>query len=417
MKKLLLTGTLFLAGFIISAQPLTGLVAYWPMNGNFTDNGPNNIATTNTGTTSTTNFVGTANTAMLFSNPTATVVQYATPAINAALNFTGDFSLDFSVFLPSLPHTAGFFDNCINYGGYGGWFWNPSGFIQLQFNFKNNSLASVGNGTFVLNTWYHICCLRSAGTLKLYVNGTLNNSVAEGPTAPVYNYNPRIGSMWFATGVPPLYNGLNGKLDEMRIYNRALTPAEISSLWQISLPVKLTGFTALKRNNDVALQWQTATEQNSSHFNVQRSTDAVNFDNAGTIKAAGNSSILQNYQYIDKNVQANGTIFYRLDMIDKDGAHSYSQVIAIHFNKEAVKILVSPNPATDFIQVQTNADISGTAVFSIHDLSGKEWMKKDLRLQPGTNSNSFFIGSLTAGTYILRLNNGNETYVKQFVKQ
>jgi hypothetical protein len=78
------------------------------------------------------------------------------------------------------------------------------------------------------------------------------------------------------------------------------------------------------------LQWQTATEQNTREFIIERSTDGKNYDRIGSVPAAGNSNSLLDYTYTDPQPQPN-TNFYRLKQVDLDGNFTYSSVRAIGF--------------------------------------------------------------------------------------
>lgn len=122
MKKFL--PTLLAALFIYTAafaQPTAGLMAYWRMDGNYVDAGPNFINGTNSGSTATANNKAVANAAMAYANPAAAVVQYATHPVNANLSFgiNQDFTIDFSMLTTSQPHAGGIYDNNLNYGGPG----------------------------------------------------------------------------------------------------------------------------------------------------------------------------------------------------------------------------------------------------------------------------------------------------------
>jgi hypothetical protein len=63
------------------------------------------------------------------------------------------------------------------------------------------------------------------------------------------------------------------------------------------LPVKLVSFTAmLSSNKKVDLEWVTASEINTSHFVIERSTDGSTFSDAGTVFAFGNTTEQKNYE-------------------------------------------------------------------------------------------------------------------------
>ncbi len=402
---------------LVVAQPTTlGLVGYWPMDGNFNDAGPYAIHGSNFGATPTTNYGAQPNKAMQFLNPSptsTTVVQWGTIPINSNLNFTGtqDFTIVFYMFANSpFVHTGGFYDNNLNYAGPGIWFWNnPT--TRVQFNYKNASISSLG--TFPLGQWVHIAAVRESGTLKLYINGMLNNTGSEGAQPPVYSYPARLGTMFYQTF--PHYNGLNGKMDELRIYNRALTAIEILYV----LPVQLTSFTAVNNNNQVKLQWQTQFEQNSKHYIVQRSTDGVNFTDVETISAAGNSAVPLTYSYIDvlpATLQNKRVVYYRLQSVDMDGHFFNSQVVAVQLDKKEVQLLVFPNPVQDLLQVQTSG-LTGQATLSITNAVGSQIYIRDVLLQPGSNSMPVNLAQFNNGVYYIKLTNGENNFTKQFVKE
>ena len=421
MKQILFSTVIIFSFILTQAQPVNGLVAYWRLDGNFTDAGPNFINGSNFGATATSNYASASNTAMLFLNPSTTVPQYAT-ASGSLLNFgdAQDFSVDFSVYANApFVHNGGFFDNCLNYGGYGIWFWNANGFPQIQFNFKNGSVGTT-NGAFPTGVWKHVCAVRSGTNLKIYINGVLNVTGTTGGVIPAYPGAARFGSMYFGGYTPPQYNGFNGKLDEFRIYNRALTSAEIIVLASTILPVKLTSFTAVNNNNNIILQWRTEYEQNSSHYNLQRSTDGINFTNVARVNAAGNSNIPLTYSHSDLlplMLQNMPTIFYRLQSVDIDGRFSNSQVVAVHLNKKDIQLFVFPNPTKDVLQVQTGNGPAGNATLVITDAVGRQLYKKDIVLQQGSNSIPANISLFGSGIYNVRLINGGEIFVKQFIKE
>ena len=421
MKHLLYTVAIITFFSVLAkAQPTAGLVAYWPMNGNFNDAGPNGIHGTNSGATSTTNTAGTANAAMAFSNPGSTVIQYGSHPINANLNFgvAQDFSICFSVFANSpFLHTGGFYDNNLNYSGPGVWFWNSGGFPQVQFNFRNGSVGTT-NGAFPIGVWNKICCVREGTALRIYINGVLNVTGTAGASTPVYNYVGKFGTMFFNGMTPPNYNGFNGKLDDFRIYNRTLTQAEITTI--ATLPIKLTSFTAAKNNADILLQWQTVYEQNSDHFNIQRSTDGNNFSNIGTVKAKGNSSVATNYQFTDntvKNLVSAAIVFYRLESVDIDGKKDNSAIVSVKLNTDKKELMVLENPVRNDLRLQFVATTKENAAIIITDAAGRQVLTKQTHVNIGMVSTVVPVNLLTAGRYYVTVVSGTYKQTRSFIKQ
>jgi Concanavalin A-like lectin/glucanases superfamily/Secretion system C-terminal sorting domain len=420
MKSVLLTMLAVVSLFAVTAQPTAGLMAYWRMDGNYVDAGPNFINGTNFASTATSNNKNVANKAMAYANPSSTVPQYATHPVNANLSFgtNQDFTIDFSVLTSSQPHAGGIYDNNLNYGGPGVFMWNSNGFQQLIFNFKNAS-ALTTNGALPLNVWKHVACVRAAAVTRIYVNGVLNVTSAPGTTAPVYSFPARFGTMFFNGFAPPEYNGHNGKIDEFRIYNRALTAIEILQLSSVALPVKLTSFIAVNNNNNIKLQWQTQYEQDSKHYIIQRSADGVNFTDIDKVNAAGNSDIPLTYNYTDvlpATLQTVSTVFYRLQSVGIDGEASNSQIVAVDLKKKGVELLLFPNPVKNILQVQTNG-ITGQATLSITDANGRQVYVRDIKLEQGSNSMPVNISQFSSGVYYVTLSNGRDNFVKQIAKE
>lgn len=96
-----------------------------------------------------------------------------------------------------------------------------------------------------------------------------------------------------------------------------------------TLPVELVDFNGEPKNNEVYLNWQTASESGSSHFEIQRSHNAKDWEKIGLVHSAGDSQSLINYYFWDRNVPNWDIIYYQLKQIDLNGDFEYSKTIAI----------------------------------------------------------------------------------------
>lgn len=93
------------------------------------------------------------------------------------------------------------------------------------------NLAGTTPGTWLESTvniddglWHHLCATYDSATFRLYVDGLLNNSRAETGSVSTGTAALQLGSR------SSLYNW-TGRLDDLRLYNRSLHPAEISLLY------------------------------------------------------------------------------------------------------------------------------------------------------------------------------------------
>jgi hypothetical protein len=125
-------------------------------------------------------------------------------------------------------------------------------------------------------------------------------------------------------------------------------------LWSASLPLllpaSLINFQGHLNNNEILLNWITASEHNSKSFDVEKSTDGSHFYLVGSQIAAGNSTSQKNYNLVDR--QINELNYYRLKMIDIDGNFQYSQTILIKDPGAGQNIWVLNNPFQTVIKIR-----------------------------------------------------------------
>lgn len=125
-----------------------------------------------------------------------------------------------------------------------------------------------------------------------------------------------------------------------------------------SLPIDLAYFKAKRKACKVALNWETASETNNSHFEIEHSMNVVDFSLIKTIEAVGNSTIQQPYSAEHQSPQK-GVNYYRLKQVDIDGSFSYSKLQAVNLSDcFSEEMIVYPNPSNQGdIQVQINASL------------------------------------------------------------
>ncbi|OIQ37663.1 MAG: hypothetical protein BM555_00275 [Crocinitomix sp. MedPE-SWsnd] len=111
----------------------------------------------------------------------------------------------------------------------------------------------------------------------------------------------------------------------------------------VVLPIELVYFTAtLNSNENVDLQWKTASEVNNDYFTVERSIDGVNWLAILDKGAVGNSSVPIVYDDIDREPLF-GEVYYRLKQTDFDLSYTYSPAVRVN-NFDITKIELYPNP-------------------------------------------------------------------------
>ncbi|HUS00568.1 MAG TPA: T9SS type A sorting domain-containing protein [Chitinophagaceae bacterium] len=166
---------------------------------------------------------------------------------------------------------------------------------------------------------------------------------------------------------------------------------------------RLGQFTGGYSSGFVQLQWATSTEVDMKHFEVERSTDGINYRKIGKTLAKGDVNIKTEYTYLDILAEK-GSNFYRLVMIDKDGNFSYSKPITITVEKGISLFVVYPNPFGKKVQVKFNSDGPDQATMRIVDNTGKLITSQTDPVQRGENRLTIRnVDNLPGGIYYLEL--------------
>ncbi|MBA3664399.1 MAG: T9SS type A sorting domain-containing protein [Bacteroidetes bacterium] len=126
-----------------------------------------------------------------------------------------------------------------------------------------------------------------------------------------------------------------------------------------ALPVELISFTASEcYTNKICLTWITATEKNNSYFDIERSSNAIDFETLFYVNSQainGNSSVKINYEAADEK-PVEGLSYYRLKQVDKDQSFIYSSIISVNTVPEKnFRFVIYPNPNSG----EFSANISG----------------------------------------------------------
>ncbi len=185
-----------------------------------------------------------------------------------------------------------------------------------------------------------------------------------------------------------------------------------------ALPVTLTGLSASSVENNVKLTWQTASENNNKGFEVQRSTDGVQWTNIGFVNGSGNSSGLHSYAYNDNNL-APDRYYYRLRQVDMDGHFSYSSIVSVNLNGLSAGYALQqnyPNPFNRNTIIQYSVPQSGWVKLTLFDINGRQVKVLVQRMQEkGTHSIELNGSGLSRGTYYYKMETSHFSATKKMV--
>ncbi len=185
----------------------------------------------------------------------------------------------------------------------------------------------------------------------------------------------------------------------------------------VLLPVELSAFELRKEDCQLTISWQTELEQNSSHFEVQRSENGVDFTSIETVAAAGHSIQTTSYQVKEDAVKRKGLFYYRLKQIDFDGQVEYSEVKAIQVDcNSPFELQVFPNPANNLVNIQWS-DYHGEGEFLLTDLLGKVHLTHAFSATDSVSNLQLDLKDLAAGIYYLNLQGRSAESVKVVVQR
>lgn len=201
--------------------------------------------------------------------------------------------------------------------------------------------------------------------------------------------------------------------------SRTATSAEIfasrlASTGLLVLPVRFLNVKASIKNNEGLVQWKVAGEVNVARYEIEKSSNGLEFEIVGTVKATR----VDYYDFVDRKLLL-GNNFYRIKAVDKDGKTSYSDVALLKQNVvTAFTISVLPNPAVNDIKVQATNLEEGN--YSIRIVQNNGSVIKEQRF----NSNKTFttitvpLQMFAKGAYTLIITNskGENIYSTQIQK-
>ena len=336
------------------------------------------------------------------------------------------------------------------------WVQHNSSNTAIQFALNTSSIQTINSTTNpVEGTWYHVACVYdghgSSKKMYLYINGALESSATQtGKIADFTTKSKLDMGRW--CNLQENYRHFDGDLDEISIWNIALTPAQITSImnkatdvtgtsynasgllgfWSfdnktandlttchqngkvgsgVTLPVELVSFTGKKNNNEVDLKWITASELNNDYFTLERSKDGKAFSSIGTKKGAGNSNTPIEYTFVDTD-PFKEINYYRLKQTDFNGTYKYSDIIAVNLalnDNDIGTMTAGPNPFNDNININYITEYAGSITVSLYDMQGKIVKQKQAVVDKGANT--IYLNEnqdLHSGMYLIGITQGDK---------
>ncbi len=174
---------------------------------------------------------------------------------------------------------------------------------------------------------------------------------------------------------------------------------------------------ATPAGRQINVTWSTALEVNNNGFEVERSTDGVNFTNLGFVQGHNNSTVTQSYAYPDNNVMPNTVYYYRLNQIDNNGNSALSYVVSAEVTGGSALTISDPmpNPAISASRIVLNSTVSMDVNVKIYSMMGQLVSNMPLTVNAGDNTINLEIGALNSGNYNAVIEAGGQSFTKSIV--
>lgn len=293
---------------------------------------------------------------------------------------------------------------------------NYTVFSATNFIINLPSNTTISNPTF----FYNITAVPGGGATEYgHVVFQTVNWVAG-------NEYPLMTFSWTTTNAPGTtgnFTILNDFTNYVELDNFDRSGPPVNQANAIPLPIKLSDFTADRFADERAsdLKWQSSSEINASHYEVERSEDGINFNYLATVNAKGNTNWNTKYQFIDRELPTARSLqsiyYYRLKMVDLDGEFDYSEVRSVRFDdSNAISLSFYPNPTANKVYVNMSTpflDNSQEVNAVIYDLSGKQVLNQTISTNGITEID---LSQLPTASYNFNVEYAGKQFTKTVIK-
>lgn len=198
------------------------------------------------------------------------------------------------------------------------------------------------------------------------------------------------------------------------------TVAQTNRDWRfvgIVLPVQFLQLSGVLQSNTVKLNWMVIASKEVDHFEVERSTDNVNYIQTGSVWDAVKLNQQQGFAFDDNIAGVNKEIiYYRIKVIGKAGEIQYSNILVV--KKQVIRTLlnVMPNPAKDYVSMIFFAEKESAVVIRLVDDLGKTVLLQNQKAVKGNNTLQLTgLSKYSNGVYSLQVFVNDEVVTQKLV--
>ena len=185
----------------------------------------------------------------------------------------------------------------------------------------------------------------------------------------------------------------------------------------VHLPVELTYFRGEAKEEYNSLIWETASERNSSHFEIERSIDGRTFEMLDLIESNHFTTHTQHYSFLDFDL-IEPLYYYRLKIIDQDGQYVYSNIINIVNSQSRVEIGdFQPNVTQNQTQLPIQSIGNEAVKIQIVNILGQVVQYNEYNITAGYHAISLDLNALPAQIYYVAIQVGGQLITRKIIKK
>lgn len=254
------------------------------------------------------------------------------------------------------------------------WYLDETGTVDVKLTF--DIVEGTGSATFPAGTGYALLYSPTSGPF-VFEDWTADNSIA--PSVNEERISFEVTSTHLADGYYTV-----GSTDEV----------------DSPLPVHLLSFDVENCDNEVCIQWITASEKDNDYFTLEKSRDAIEWDLVELIDGNGTTSKKREYNYLDQR-DYSGQVYYRLSQTDFDGTREDHGIRVVNpiWSLADLKLMPNPNEGRFVIKSPNSLDKSIISMQIFNSIGRSVNFKRTIL----NNEIQFDISNNPLGIYLLKI--------------
>ena len=283
--------------------------------------------------------------------------------------------------------------------------------------YPDQNISFPGGNTYaneqVLDRWWSFAAPGVKADVTIFYCGS-ENTLSQIYKTSKLNIVQWASNGWNSVGSP--VTGVTSGIGYLKLASTPLNSSWTAVLSSTDSQVKIT---ATLEPGLVLVKWNNSEEENVSYYEIEKSSDGINFSTLARKQVLTNA--LNDYSYDDIDLPVSAT-YYRVKMVCHDGSIRYSKHAAIDPTSVSLasKLEITnfgPNPFTDNFKFACLSPQDQNLILTIWTVDGKLAFTKQLEARRGSQEFEVpEVSTLSSGSYILHLSGGNQNTTKNIIK-